>query len=561
MNRTVVGRDAKVLWGVVVVAALSCQGVRAQNAGKVRPYRVGAGLKNDVNAASVGKILPISSSHIRVLQRNAFVASPTNAQQIFQIYEENDYKNIPSFVSTDGVLQLYHIFYDYALRQVETDKLSPALKQLTAGMLKASVTDYNALSNAQLKAAALKNVAFFGVASRLLGESAAVPDVATPLVERELARIAAHSGFAPSAIFPYQIDYSQFIARGHYTRTPALSKYFGAMMWFGNVPFALKTDGKRNDAVIQQGLLWVRELYAANQAGTWAKIYEPTAFFVGSADDQTPRDWKTISDRIFGAGAGINDFADAAKLARFVAQVEKARKPRIAPRYATQMGAPRNMPGVLHGPLASGPQLRFMGQRYIPDSEIMQRLTVPVQRVFPSGLDVMAVLGSARARTILDQSADIYNPRGWSGYRPERQKLTRQFAALPVATWNSNLYYGWLYALKALLEPAPAGYPSFMHNAAWDDKSLHSALASWGELRHDTILYGKQSSVEQGGGEDERPFVKGYVEPNVLFYDRLSRLTRRIAKARLDWRGTGRALRRIRFAAGNAQKVFTQGIE
>jgi hypothetical protein len=64
-----------------------------------------------------------------------------------------------------------------------------------------------------------------------------------------------------------------------------------------------------------------------------------------------------------------------------------------------------------------------------------------------------------------------------------------------------------------------------MRNTAWQDKQLNTALASWSQLRHDTILYGKQSVVQCGGDGEDKPFVKGYVEPNVLFWDRLLKLT------------------------------------
>jgi hypothetical protein len=64
-----------------------------------------------------------------------------------------------------------------------------------------------------------------------------------------------------------------------------------------------------------------------------------------------------------------------------------------------------------------------------------------------------------------------------------------------------------------------------MRNTAWQDKQLNTALASWSQLRHDTLLYGKQSVVQCGGDEADKPFVKGYVEPNVLFWDRLLKLT------------------------------------
>jgi len=62
------------------------------------------------------------------------------------------------------------------------------------------------------------------------------------------------------------------------------------------------------------------------------------------------------------------------------------------------------------------------------------------------------------------------------------------------------------------------GYPSFMMNDAWLDKSLATSLGSWAELRHDTILYVKQSVAEGDGGNDT-PY--SYVEPNAELYNRL----------------------------------------
>jgi hypothetical protein len=66
-----------------------------------------------------------------------------------------------------------------------------------------------------------------------------------------------------------------------------------------------------------------------------------------------------------------------------------------------------------------------------------------------------------------------------------------------------------------------------MQSEAWQDKELNTALTSWSELRHDTILYVKQSytMAEMGGGPEERPIV-GYVEPVPEFYSRLSDLSK-----------------------------------
>jgi hypothetical protein len=65
-----------------------------------------------------------------------------------------------------------------------------------------------------------------------------------------------------------------------------------------------------------------------------------------------------------------------------------------------------------------------------------------------------------------------------------------------------------------------------MQTVAWHDKELTTSLASWTELRHDTILYAKQSYTPRFGMPPEIEPVLGYVEPLPEFYERLLELTR-----------------------------------
>ncbi len=497
-------------------------GAQAQ---KAKVYKASAGFKNVANYAAVQKKTKLTKAQAQLLQKNLLMARPSNLQQLFHVYENNDYLNVPSFVTSDTVLQLYHIFFDYTLRTAESEAFLPALQKLTVGMLKESIKQYHSLDDANLKAAALKNVAYFTVANRLLGLNDASPEEALKMARVDLNLIAKHDGFTQGAIFPYKFDYSQFIPRGHYTRSQNLRRYFGAMMWYGLVPFATRMDGKLQTETLQQGLLWTRAMQDAKLGASWQAIYNPTAFYVGTADDLTPEEFIGASREFYGAAAPLADFADEKKLSRFADAVDVIRAPRIAAQFGEKQGM-KGLPNMINGPLPDEIQLRFMGQRYIPDSEILQKISAPTQRVFPSGLDVMSVLGNPRATQILDAYPQIYNAQNWAGYKPKRAELTKEFALIPRATWQSNLYYGWLDALRVLQQSAPPSYPSFMQGAAWKDKTLHTALASWTQLRHDTILYGKQAVVECGGEGIEPPFVKGYVEPNVKFYERLLALTK-----------------------------------
>ena len=143
-------------------------------------------------------------------------------------------------------------------------------------------------------------------------------------------------------------------------------------------------------------------------------------------------------------------------------------------------------------------------------------------RGFPRGLDVMALFGSKRAKEILKELGDTE----YSDYEKKFSELKAKIDALPQDEWFKNLYWNWLYVLKSLLTEFGSGYQTFMQTKAWQDKELNTALASWTELRHDTILYVKQSytMAEIGGGPE--PKIVGYVEPVPEFYARLLTLTK-----------------------------------
>jgi hypothetical protein len=57
-------------------------------------------------------------------------------------------------------------------------------------------------------------------------------------------------------------------------------------------------------------------------------------------------------------------------------------------------------------------------------------------------------------------------------------------------------------------------------------KQVQTFLGSYTELKHDTLLYVKQSFAEAGGGSDEKPppVPRGFVEPNLAFWQELQRL-------------------------------------
>ena len=468
----------------------------------VPDIKIQSALSNVENLSQFGNLNDVQKE---MIEKNGFVVNPTDSQQLFYIYEANTYNRIPSFITTDSVLQLYHIFYDYTLRQTEAEKLYIELKELNKNMVEILVKKYQDTKNQKNKELVGKTLAYFALCEKLLGEESNLPDEIKTLVEADYANVRAESK-AVSSITGSDVDYSLFKVRGHYTRSDELKAYFGAMSVYGVVPFVLyDATGKRDEDGAYMSIIAteaLEELPKEKGMDLWEDIYTITEFFVGSTNDINPLEFGAIVKAVYGEMPEPKDISGG--MDKLYAELDKVGQARI-----------KNS--------SIGLCFRFMGQRYIPDSEILSRLSNE-KRPFPSGLDVMAVFGSQRAEELLDS---LYNPsKEWDDYKKEYNKVKSEFDERSIKDKTGNIYTTWLYSLESLNQRFPEGYPSFMRNNAWESKSLSTALGSWSELRHDTILYGAQSSVECGGEEEEPPKVTGYVEPNPEFYNRLIWLTK-----------------------------------
>lgn len=489
------------------------------------PVSVTPSLK-DYSVGSISQVanferMGVSEEGKSALLQNLFYLTPSSDGQIYDVYKHLSEAGLPAFVTTDSVLHTYHILFDYILRMLEVQRFSPDIVDLSKLLFDESAAQADSASD-QVKTAALKNTAFFAVALTLLGESPDVPADAKNMVQSELSLIQGHQGFAESPIFGYGEDYSQYVPRGHYTRNDTLKKYFMAMMWYGRMSFRLKIKDDPELAREQtRRAILITLALKDRKFDLWKGIYEPTVFFVGETDDLSVFDYNGLLLDVYGSNIGLSDLADDVKLQAFIDKALKLKEPKIVSTLLTDIDYQESGMDTIKG-------FRFMGQRFIPDSYMFQELvyakvgTLDDPRLFPMGLDVMAVLGSARAYEILDK---VYGETRYANYTKQMESLKQQFAALKADTWTQNLYWCWLYCLMALLNEKGDGYPSFMKKQAWTDKELNTSLGSWAELRHDTILYAKQSYGMLTGIVIPPAPPHGYVEPNPELYGRLASLT------------------------------------
>jgi len=498
-------------------------------------YTLPVHLNNVINPEAITKL---SAAQKQQLGRLGFVVVPDQAEQMFYLYEEygeESLKPVPNFVTIDSVLHAYHLFYDFTLRMIETRHLIAAAQKLTDIGLFHSVKFFRQLPAGPWREAAAANAAYFAIAKSLLSGKAVTTGLGQPwdkLVAQELALIKAHEGRRESALLGTTVHYDQFIPRGHYTRSEALKKYFMGMMWYGQI--GLHLEWPQNEALARKhtrmALLITRMLANDDQMrALWGKIYEPTSFYVGFSDDLGFGQYVGLARSIYGPTLPLEALANETKLTAFLQQARlKLPRPQIAPYYRPADTA-GNIAPQADTAYVQPRQFRLMGQRFIPDSYILQQLVSPLvkpaapddARDVPMGLDVMAALGSERALHIL---TTLYRQNRFPGYLEQMEKLRREFATKTEREWWQNLYWGWLYTLKALLGEFGTGYPVFMRQAEWQDKELQTSLGSWAQLRHDTILYAKPSGAEMGG-MDEMQMPQGYVEPVPEAFARLAYLT------------------------------------
>ncbi|MHC4574213.1 MAG: DUF3160 domain-containing protein [Planctomycetota bacterium] len=417
------------------------------------------------------------------------------ADEALSIYHKCKSSHFPVFVTSDVILHTSHLLFDWSLRFLETSSLKDDLLNLTDVMLTKSLSYYDEIRNKQLKEAALKNAIFFNVAKCVLtqGKLEEVPKDVKVIIEKERKLIDEHPGFWVSPLFGYKEDYSQYVPRGHYSRSPEFERYFKAMVWYGRMGFRLtplkETQGRYvldEEAGLTETLQAILVCKALSEAkikgetalAVWERIYETTSFFAGRSDDLTVKEYKELVDKIYGQSCPLSTISNEERVAEFVKQARRLRKPKILSIYITDISS------QAEDWRTQTQALRFMGQRFAPDSQIFQNLVYdkvkwytgkdpkPFTAVFangawfrgfPRGLDIMGVFGSEAAEKILEEEKDADYKR----YKEQFSKLKEQHDLSDKEAWTRDLYCSRLWSLKSILDKPDENAPWFMQSEAW----------------------------------------------------------------------------------------------
>ena len=468
---------------------------------KKQNFEVPEGLRvNMTNLLNPSQIKEFDQQLSQQLSEDGFAIVPALNAQLFQVYEQNDYNEFPNFVTTDLYLQLYHLYIDCMLRELEMYQLFPMMVDYSYEMLQEMKKIYQRTENGtELERAAAHSVRFFTIAETLLrGMKYFDPgndEIIAEEVEKAVKAVDGPSNFMAD-YKEVTFAYSLFRPRGHYTRNHVLEEYFRGMMWLQSVPFGMDHEDEINAAVMIACVM---------------------------KDNKSVRDKYEKFDRLITYLMGK---PDNLSIQQVIAEVEKAGLPmeELLKNKQAMSKLKKNLENIGNEQTRIRPKFEktshnkicIMPQRYQPDAEVLQEMVdydnKPTLRATPKGLDFMAAMGVTAAEKILMEEETDWKDLG------KNLKLMKK--RMGEIDWNENIATQWMQTLKIMNDKDKGGkLPYFMQNPEWSKKDLNAALASWAELKHDAILYAKQPmGAECGGGGPPEPVVKGYVEPNVAFW-------------------------------------------
>lgn len=475
---------------------------------------------------AIEQAFPLSDAQHQVLADAGFVVmasdDPTTPENIYhQVYDAD----LPVLITADSIAYALHRSFDSMLAETERSFLATEFAGILESLHARLGTELDDMPPSMQSASAELDV-YLTVARSLLAESWPVPvaSVSGGAVDERVAEILSNiEGETPRELRLFggtsQYDYSQMKPRGHYEDDPVLQRYFRALMWLGRTELAMVTfpEGKTtfHRSAFDAAVLLDHLLTESGARPRWRAADRILHAMIGEQDSMSPDDMRTfVQDAQLGSLSEVATLSDDAALAAVMRR---------------NYGLQRIMSQIMFTDPAD-PQLvlprvyLLFGQRFTLDSYVFNNVTfdrlvhpdtgAKLERMLPDELDAQFVLGNNTAGHLLEAQLER------DPYHGALHELRFLVDNHPEDFWTESFYNGWLAALRALNAPESERerYPTPMRTEAWMHKTLATQAASRAELRHDTLLYAKQSYSE--GIECE--FIDAYVEPSQGFYERMA---------------------------------------
>jgi hypothetical protein len=476
----------------------------------------------------------LQPAELAVFKKQGFVVCERmGATNFAELYYRLFSRDLPVYVSSDAVLHAWHRSYDGIVSELEGQVFAPTLEHILTGMSEKLLEAKKEYGDGVLTTGYTDADFFLAVARSLL------TGIPVPSVLGQDAKVSAVLGACDNLqmleipLFGRDrlMDFSQFKPRGHYEKRPVLQRYFRAMMWCGRVDFRIAGNPDESSPRELAGALVLHDLLRrSGHFQKWVELDQMLQTFVGRADSLTfGQVDAALRQAGMQTGLGVKT---AESLTNLQQQIEKGSLGEQQIRgdmYVTPGGSQK---------LLLPRSFTVLGQRFALDSWALSKVVFDdiswknqqVTRRIPSSLDV--AFSVFNNRSVVPQLVSRIQDRNGRAYRDGYYYQHNLSAVHDVidqqkpAAWDENIYSGWLVALRDLSEPMTnERFPETMRTEAWAMKTLNTQLASWAQLRHDTVLYVKQTFTAMASCT----YPVGYVEPVPQFWLRLEKMATRAA--------------------------------
>ena len=489
----------------------------------------------------------LNEEETEAFRKNGFVVSGRKGDHSFtSSYYKIFTNDLPVFISLDSVLHAWHQNFMKMLSEQEEFILSSEFSGIITSM-RDQLNTIAALAPEALNDS-LNDADYFLTVALSLFRGQQVSSVfgqSDSLVAETLADIDA-GGIGPLPLFgrtnPEHFDFSQFKPRGHYTRSLTLQRYFRAAIWTGRVDFRIAGPKQfASERELATAIILEQAMQAAGKLEAWKQFDQVIQTFVGLIDSMTVEQLSGIM-----TAGGIKSVADIESLGQHRTLQQRIEEGDLGAQailshgfFASPSGASLSLPR----------SFTLFGQRFVMDSWAMGQMVfdkifwngAKVQRRLPSGVDIaFTVFGNRSATDVL--AGRIQDPAGvpfrdGAPIQHHLGALAEVFDAVPTANWQDNIYTSWLHALRLWSQPLDDSIPEVFRTREWSRKVMSSQLASWTELRHNTVLYVKQSATP----DVLCSFPYSYVEPNLPVWKAIAGMAQRTADQISQFESSGSA--------------------
>ncbi|HEU0031485.1 MAG TPA: DUF3160 domain-containing protein [Kofleriaceae bacterium] len=443
--------------------------------------------------------LALTADEERQLERDGFVVPERLGYRDFTTaYYDVHRGELPIYITADSILHAIYMSHDQLVGRLESGKLLPQLDAMLGAMhcglpVAAKSMPPEVADDVDLYLTVARSLLARDVVPSELGHVDAAAQHVVQLIENAH-KLTTIDVFGRVRSF----DATQYTPRGHYAGDDNLERYFRTAMWLSRTEFNLVSRDSRSSQpgydpdpteTPREAVVALALVELAERTGAMPKI--------------------AALDQAWSAFAGKREdvpFADLAKL-RAKAKIKSLRGAAVAERLRAAIGDGYQrtanihpMPNVEHLPAIA----TMIGPRITPDNQALYGL------IDQRGPDLQAVelgfmLGHDRALSYVSRT-----PADVKRLQDSRDRLVR-------SPHGDDLYSHWLDAIRALAQRPQGALPSFMDTPAFADLRLDSALAAYGQLRHNHVLI--QAQVYDQGG---CAIPDGYVEPAVDTYRALA---------------------------------------